>query len=65
MIYRMIVDNKIKAKGIFLVSSKLCFTLSVFLSFFLFFFFVLFLFCFGRREQVFLALGTLLDQLDM
>lgn len=32
---------------------------------FSFFFFVLFLFCFGRREQVFLALGTLLDQLDM
>lgn len=29
---------------------------------FLFFFF---LFCFGRREQVFLALGTLLEQLDM
>jgi len=55
--YRMIVDNKIKAKGNFLVSGKLCFTWSVFL----FFFFL----SFGRREQVFLALRTLLEQLDM
>lgn len=59
MPYRVIVDNKNKAKGIFLVSSKLCFTfVSISSSFFFFL-------SFGRREQVFLALRTLLEQLDM
>lgn len=49
--------QKRNAKGIFLVSYKLCFIL-VSVDFF-------FLWSFGRREQVFLALRALLGQLDM
>lgn len=56
MPFRVIVDNKIKAEGIFLVSRKLCFTFVSTYSLFL---------SFGRSEQVFLALRTLLEQLDM
>lgn len=65
MPYRMIVDNKIKTKGIFLENSKLCFTLSVCLGVFFVFGGLVFFFSFGGREQVFLALRTLLEQLDM
>lgn len=49
--------QKRNAKEIFLVSCKLCFIL-VSVDFFS-------LWSFGRREQVFLALRTLLGQLDM
>lgn len=57
MPYRMIMNKKMKAEGVCLVSSELCFTSSMC--------WLVFLLSFGRREQVFLALRTLLEQLDM
>lgn len=57
MPYRVVMNKKMKAEGVFLVSSKLCFTSSMC--------WLVFSLSFGRREQVFLALRTLLEQLDM
>lgn len=57
MPYRMVMNKKIKAEGVLLLGSKLCFTSSMC--------WLVFFPSFGRREQVFLALRTLLEQLDM
>lgn len=54
MPYRMIVDNKIKTKGIFLENSKLCFTLSVCLGVFFVFGGLVFFLVLAEENRFFL-----------